>query len=230
MNYSENPHILVIDDDERIRTLVSKYLWKHDFIALEADDAEKAKEILKSFYVDLIVCDVMMPGQSGFEFVKDLREKNNKTPVILLTALGEVENRIEGLETGADDYLPKPFDPRELTLRIQALLRRVPKKVEAEEIKIGSFLFDMVHNQLIAKDKEDISLTELESKLLSVLAKSPNEPVAREVLADMADMSGTERAIDVQVTRLRKKMEEDPSNPKLLKTVRGKGYMLRLVS
>ena len=230
--FSERPHVLVIDDDERIRTLVSKYLWKNDFVTINAADAEEAKLLLKDFSVDLIVCDVMMPGQSGFEFTHELRLKKNNVPIILLTALGEVENRIEGLEYGADDYLPKPFDPRELVLRIKALLKWLPKKTTAKKIQIGSLWFDSEHNILVSenKDQENISLTELEAKLLSALLKTPNEVISRELLAEMCEMTGTERAIDVQVTRLRKKLEDDPAKPSYLKTVRGKGYMLRIAS
>ncbi len=210
--------------------LVARYLWKNDFVAIEAKDAEDAKRILKEFVIDLIVCDVMMPGQNGFKLTKELRSKSNKTPIILLTALGEVENRIEGFEQGADDYLPKPFDPKELTLRIQALLRRIPKEMQVKKVQIGSLWFDADHSVLELESGENSFLTELETKLLTALLKSTNQPVSREGLADMCDMSGTERAIDVQVTRLRKKMEEDPSNPRYLKTVRGKGYMLRVLS
>ncbi len=231
MLHSEQPHILVIDDDERIRTLVTRYLWKNEFVSMGAANAAEGKEILKNFEVDLIVADVMMPGQSGFEFTDELRSRHDKTPVILLTALGEVENRIEGLEKGADDYLAKPFDPKELVLRIKALLRRVPKKTEVKMVHIGPYWFDM--DQGILSRNEDgtdhILLTELETRLLSSLLKTPNDSVSREVLAERCGMSGTERAIDVQVTRLRKKLEEDPANPRLLKTVRGKGYMLRVI-
>lgn len=230
--FSERPHVLVIDDDERIRTLVSKYLWKNDFVTINAADAEEAKLLLKDFSVDLIVCDVMMPGQSGFEFTHELRLKKNNVPIILLTALGEVENRIEGLEYGADDYLPKPFDPRELVLRIKALLKWLPKKTIAKKIQIGSLWFDSEHNILVSENEnqQNISLTELEAKLLSALLKTPNEVISRELLAEMCEMTGTERAIDVQVTRLRKKLEDDPAKPSYLKTVRGKGYMLRIAS
>ncbi len=228
MTFSDLPHILVVDDDERIRTLIARYLWKHEFVAMCAADTAEAKIILKDFIVDLIVCDVMMPGQDGFEFVKELRAKSNHMPVILLTALGEVENRIQGFEMGADDYLPKPFDPKELTLRIQALLKRVPKKTRVKEVHIGPYIFDADHQQLSGGDGSSISLTELETKLLGALAGLPNEVITREGLADMCEMSGTDRAIDVQITRLRKKIEVDAANPKFIKTVRGKGYMLRM--
>ena len=231
MLHSDQPHILVIDDDERIRTLVTRYLWKNEFVSIAAANAQEAKDILKNFEVDLIVADVMMPGQTGFEFTNELRARNDNRPIILLTALGEVENRIEGFEKGADDYLPKPFDPKELVLRIKALLKRVPKNTEAKKVQIGPYWFD-VEQSLLSRDEagnKQVMLTELEAKLLSSLLKTPNDPVSREVLAERCDMSGTERAIDVQVTRLRKKLEEDPSNPRLLKTVRGKGYMLRVV-
>lgn len=231
--YAERPHILVIDDDARIRTLVSRYLWKQEFVALSAASAEEGLSILQDFDVDLIVCDVMMPGKSGFDFTEILRAGDHRTiPLILLTALGEVENRIEGFEKGADDYLPKPFDPQELVLRIKALLRRSTKKKAPDVLRIGAYHFNAEQSLLENKvdGHKDIRLTELESKLITALSKTPNQPVSREKLATLCEMDGSERAIDVQVTRLRKKIEVDPANPRLLRTVRGKGYLLKVES
>ena len=226
MQNADKPHILVIDDDVRILSLVSKYLSKEGFVVLRAENSEEGKEVIKNFELDLIVCDVMMPGENGFEFTKKLREYNSKIPLILLTALGEIENRIEGLETGADDYLSKPFDPRELVLRIKSLLKRTPRISTSKSVYLGSYQVNLEEN-FLESDKERVTLTEIEGRLLSALIKNSNHPVTRERLAELCDMTGTERAIDVQVTRLRKKLEVDPSQPKYLKTVRGKGYMLR---
>jgi two-component system phosphate regulon response regulator OmpR len=224
--FNQQPHILVVDDDDRIRTLVTRYLWKNNFVCLNADSGEAALEILKEFDVDLMVADVMMQGMSGLDLTQKVRKAYNALPVILLTALGEVENRIEGLEKGADDYLSKPFEPKELVLRIQALLRRSGKKTDASRVHIGSFEFNK-ESSTLQSGAEVIRLTELENRLLQSFLKNKNEPVSRDVLAELCDMKGSERAIDVQITRLRKKMETDPSNPRYLKTVRGKGYMLK---
>lgn len=228
--HAEKPHILVIDDDERIRTLVSKYLWKHDFIASIAPNANEAKKIIQNFQFDALVVDIMMPEISGLEFTKTLREEGNTIPLILLTALGEVDDRIIGFESGADDYLPKPFEPQELVLRLKALLRRAPSKRKlGEPHKIGVWEFSPENAQLVNTDSvhEIVKLTDLDVRLLTALLKHENEPVSREDLARYCDMDGSERAIDVQVTRLRKKLEEDTSNPKYLRTIRGKGYILR---
>lgn len=228
--FTDLPHILIVDDDERIRTLVSKYLWKRDFIATMVADAEEAEEAMLKFQFDALVVDVMMPGTTGLEFTRILREKNNYIPIILLTALGEVEDRISGFEKGADDYLPKPFEPEELVMRLKAILRRVPKKRKAQDAyKIGKWDVDLENNVLLSEDSPDqiIHLTDLDVRLLMALIKHENEPVSREDLARLCEVDGSERAIDVQVTRIRKKLEEDPSNPRFLRTLRGKGYMLR---
>lgn len=228
--FTDLPHILIIDDDERIRVLVSRYLWKRNFLAMMVADAEEAREAMGKFQFDALVVDVMMPGMSGLEFTRFLREKNNSIPIILLTALGEVEDRISGFEKGADDYLPKPFEPEELVMRLKALLRRVPKKRGAKEpYQIGSWRFDVENGVLRREDDEErvVHLTDLDVRLLRALIQHENEPVSREDLARLCEVDGSERAIDVQVTRIRKKLEEDPSNPKFLRTLRGKGYMLR---
>lgn len=230
MPFAEKPHILIIDDDARIRTLVSKYLWQNDFIAAMAGSAEEGVLILKDFEFDALVVDIMMPGDSGLEFTRKLRAAHNNVPVILLTALGDIENRIEGFEQGADDYLPKPFEPRELVLRLKALLKRQPKaSIMTLPTIIGEWQMDA--ERAILEHHSDparhIRLTDLETKLLAALLSRHNEVISREDLARMCDMESSERAIDVQVTRLRKKLEDDPANPRYLRTVRGKGYMLR---
>lgn len=228
--FTDLPHILIVDDDERIRSLVSRYLWKRDFVATMVADAGEAQEALLKFQFDALVVDVMMPGMNGLDFTRFLREENNAIPIILLTALGEVEDRISGFEKGADDYLPKPFEPEELVMRLKALFRRVPKKRKAQEIyKIGQWQFDVENSVLQSEDEVDgiVHLTDLDVRLLKALIKHENEPVSREDLARLCEVDGSERAIDVQVTRIRKKLEEDPSNPKFLRTLRGKGYMLR---
>jgi two-component system, OmpR family, phosphate regulon response regulator OmpR len=228
--FTDLPHILIVDDDERIRSLVSRYLWKRDFVATMVADAGEAQEALLKFQFDALVVDVMMPGMNGLDFTRFLREGNNTIPIILLTALGEVEDRISGFEKGADDYLPKPFEPEELVMRLKALLRRVPKNGKAQNsYKIGKWDVDLGDGVLLCEDDPDqvVHLTDLDVRLLKALIKHENEPVSREDLARLCNIDGSERAIDVQVTRIRKKLEEDPSNPKFLRTLRGKGYMLR---
>lgn len=221
-------NVLVIDDDERIRDLVSRYLNEHGYMALNAEDAEHAREIMEFFTFDILVVDVMMPGQSGVEFTQKLREENNTTPVLLLTAMGEVEDRITGLSVGADDYLSKPFDPRELVLRIEAILKRVPevKEDQVTKVKIGNWVFDVEHPELV-NDYEVVALTNVEANLLQILSQSPDEVVSREGLSEKCDLDPNKRTIDVQVTRLRRKLEENSNHPRYLQTVRGQGYLLR---
>lgn len=227
-DFSEMPNVLVIDDDERIRDLVSRYLNEHGYLAVKAEDAQQAHEVMKSFTFDILVVDVMMPGQTGVEFTQELRAKNNGTPVLLLTAMGEVEDRITGLSAGADDYLPKPFDPRELVLRIDAILKRVPKEKQekVKRIKIGRWEFDTDHPELVDGD-EHVALTNVEANLLQILAQTPDEVVARDGLSEKCDLDPNKRTIDVQVTRLRRKLEENSNHPRFLQTVRGQGYLLR---
>lgn len=226
-DHESRPHVLVVDDDRRIRDLLSRYLGEHGFIVLNAGDAAEAKALLKSFEVDVLVVDVMMPGQSGFEFTQEFREKR-QTPIILLTALGETDDRIEGFEAGADDYLPKPFEPRELVLRINAILKRTAKTVKVERpFKIGPWLFEPTLEEL-SGDHETVKLTAAEALLLKALGAHGGEVLSREELAAKCGVDAGERTIDVQVTRLRRKIEEDTKNPRYLQTVRGKGYMLRV--
>lgn len=231
-NYAELPHILVVDDDDRIRELVSRYLKEHGYFVSTAADAAEAKEILEFAQYDALIVDVMMPGQDGKEFTQELRQGNsqsNDVPVLLLTAMGEVEDKISGLETGADDYLTKPFDPRELVLRLEAILRRRPKYAveEVKEYQIGPWIYKVDYKELFS-DVQTIKLTDGETRMLTTLALKANDVVSRDDLANACDIDPENRTVDVQVTRLRRKLEEDSGSPRLLQTVRGKGYLLRV--
>lgn len=222
------PHVLIVDDDRRIRDLLGRYLGEHGFVIMVASDAQDAKEILQHFECDLMVVDVMMPGQSGLEFVQSYRTKQD-TPVLFLTALGETQDRIAGLEAGGDDYLAKPFEPRELLLRLQSLLKRRKKpKSAAQRFIIGSWHFDPEHGYLTGSDGQIQKLTAVEVALIKALAARPGEVVSREALAEYCGIDAGERTFDVQVTRLRRKIEEDTKNPRYLQTIRGKGYLLRI--
>ncbi|HEY6334539.1 MAG TPA: response regulator transcription factor [Alphaproteobacteria bacterium] len=222
------PHVLVVDDDKRLRELLRRYLSENGFRVTTAGNAVDAWARLEGFAFDLIVLDVMMPGQNGLDFTEALRRKS-QMPVLMLTAMGEPRDRIRGLERGADDYLPKPFEPRELVLRIQRILSRVPTQPVLEpltRVRLGAFVFDLRREEL-SRDGELIKLTESEARLLKVLASHAGEPLERERLAAESEMSGSGRTVDVQVTRLRRKIEPDPRVPRYLQTVRGKGYLLR---
>jgi len=219
-------HLLVVDDDDRIRELLHEYLARAGFRVTTAPDAAKAARLMEAFDFDLMVLDVMMPGEDGFSFTKRLRAKSgDHTPVLILTARGHSEDRIEGLTVGADDYLAKPFEPQELLLRIEAILRRAgPRETAPTVLSLGACEFDSERGELI-KDGDLIRLTEAEVELLRRLAKAANTPVDRlELARGTADATG--RAVDVQVTRLRRKIEDDPKNPRYLQTVRGVGYRL----
>ena len=221
------PHLLVVDDDERIRTLLSRYLAGQGFRVTSAEHAADAAAKLGAVSFDLLIVDVMMPGQSGFEFVADLRKRQDHVPVILLTARGEAEDRIHGLETGADDYLPKPFEPRELTLRINAILKRAvrpPPPAISQPIRFGDLVFDLVRGEL-RRGEEMVPLTTGEAQLMRILARAPGTTVPRGALAEPGT-TGESRAVDVQITRLRRKIEPDPRNPRYLQTVWGEGYVL----
>lgn len=220
------PHILVVDDDNRIRDLVSRYLKDNDFVVITAQDAADAREVMKGFEFDALVVDVMMPGETGLEFTNSLRKESN-LPVLLLTALGEVDDRVTGFEVGADDYLPKPFEPRELVARLNAILRRTAKKQEeARPLKIGRWHFDPNHDEL-SDGQDRLRLTAVEANLLRALASRSGEVMSRGELAAICGVEAGERTIDVQVTRLRRKIEEDTKAPRYLQTIRGKGYLLR---
>ncbi len=222
------PHVLVVDDDQRIRELVSRYLDKNGFVTMAAEDAGMARELLKRFEFDALVVDVMMPGESGLDFTTSLRETGD-LPVLLLTALGEADDRIAGLESGADDYLPKPFEPRELILRLQAILRRRPKpQKDVGPFRVGALRYDPGADVLADVESGEVQrLTAVEGNLLRALASRRGEVVSRDELAALCNMEAGERTIDVQVTRLRRKLEPDPKSPRYLQTVRGKGYLLR---
>ncbi|MGB0719087.1 MAG: response regulator [Bdellovibrionales bacterium] len=225
--YIDRPHVLVVDDDVRICDLVSRYLMREGFVVLTAHHAAEARAVLDVFAFDAIVCDVMMPGEDGMAFTRGLRDSSD-IPVLLLTALGEVDDRIKGLEAGADDYLAKPFEPRELVLRLQAILKRQVKAVEAEaaSFQIGPWVFD-VENAVLSGADGARDLTAVEANLLHVLAKHGGEVLSRDDLARLCKIKAGERAIDVQVTRLRRKIEGDSKAPEYLQTVRGKGYVLK---
>ena len=221
-------HLLVVDDDDRIRELLKEYLARAGFRVTAAPGGAQARKLIATLDFDLAVFDVMMPGEDGFSLTRWLREQKGatgKTPVLMLTAMSESGSRIEGLKLGADDYLPKPFEPEELLLRIEAILRRAADKpVQGEAISLGRCSFDPERGELTS-DGEPVKLTEAEVALLRQLARTPDEPVERlELARGTVDPSG--RAVDVQVTRLRRKIEADPKAPRYLQTVRGIGYRL----
>jgi len=225
--YADKPHILVVDDDTRICDLVGRYLHDNGFIVLKASSAAEAEDVLERFECDAMVLDVMMPEKTGVEFTKELRAAGAVLPILLLTALGETEDRISGFESGADDYLPKPFEPKELVLRLESILRRTQAKADTGTLfKIGSWRFDINYDEL-EKDGDILPLTSVEANLLRALGASAGEVVSRDDLAQRCGMDAGERTIDVQVTRLRRKIEEDTKAPRYLQTVRGKGYLLR---
>jgi len=221
-------HLLIVDDDDRIRELLKEYLARAGFRVSAANGGATARRLLGALDFDLAVFDVMMPGEDGFSLTRWLRDQRGaagRTPVLMLTARGEPENRIEGLKLGADDYLPKPFEPEELLLRIEAILRRAHDRPAAGgPLLLGRCTFDAERGELTC-DGEVVRLTEAEVSLLRQLARTPHEPVDRlELARDSSDPSG--RAVDVQVTRLRRKIEDDPKAPRYLQTVRGVGYRL----
>ena len=216
-------HILVVDDDDKIRSLIKQYLVEKGFLISTAENAEKAKKIIEIFNFNLIILDVMMPGQSGYDLTKELKESKN-IPIILLTAKGEVENRIHGLELGADDYLGKPFDPKELLLRVKNIIKMNldPNKVLLS--KIGEAELNL--NKMIIKLKNKVKKINLsEKKVLTKMLSSPGKIFSRLEIGKIANIT-KERSIDVMITRLRKKIEIDPKNPKFLQTIRGSGYVL----
>jgi two-component system phosphate regulon response regulator OmpR len=220
------PHLLVVDDDARLRELLRRYLSDNGFRVTTAKDAGDARAKLAAFAFDLIVLDVMMPGESGLELTQALRHEGT-VPVLLLTAMAEPEDRVNGLELGADDYLPKPFEPRELVLRIRNVLQRHPADDPVRrELRFGGCRFDLVRGELY-RGGDLVHLTAAEAALLSALAQKAPQAVAREELALSAQFSGNVRNVDVQMTRLRRKIERDPRFPRYLQTVRGTGYALR---
>ena len=227
------PHLLVVDDDARLRNLLRRYLTDSGFRVTAAADAKEARAQLASFAFDLVVLDVMMPGESGLDLTRALRADNppaDHVPVLLLTAMAEPEDRVNGLEQGADDYLAKPFEPRELVLRIRNILQRRPSVAEPPppppDIRFAGFRFDLNRGELF-RGADLVRLTAAETALLSSLAQRAPQAVSREELSQSAQFSGNVRNVDVQMTRLRRKVEPDPRNPRYLQTVRGTGYALR---
>lgn len=219
-------HILVVDDDRRLRQLLQRYLNEHGYRVSTAADAAEAKAALSNFAFDLMVLDVMMPGQDGVAFTRELRTAAD-LPILLLTARGEIEDRVDGLAAGADDYLPKPFDPRELLLRVATVLRRVPQVDPAPEpVRFGPFTFEPRRHELRRGDTP-VHLTDAEASLLAMLAEQPGTPVSRERLCLGGRIHGSERAVDTQMARLRRKIEPDLRHPRYLLTRRGEGYVLR---
>ncbi|MGB3316676.1 MAG: response regulator [Albidovulum sp.] len=235
MNGQADIHLLIVDDDERIRSLLQKFLIRSGFFVTAARDAAHARRLLGGLDFDLIVMDVMMPGEDGVSLTRSLRE-TMKTPILLLTAKGETADRIAGLEAGADDYLAKPFEPKELLLRINAILRRTPVAVETKVPKVlnlGPVRYDVDRGEMWRGDSL-VRLTATEAALMRIFAAKPGEPVSRtQLVEDLGRATGRgesgqaqERAVDVQITRLRRKFETDPKQPRYLQTVRGAGYML----
>ena len=224
----DDPHILVVDDDTRLRDLLRKYLSENGFRVTTASDAAEARARLGGLAFDLIVMDVMMPGEDGLDLTQALR-RTSEVPILMLTAMGEPQNRIDGLERGADDYLTKPFEPLELVLRIRTILRRAAARAPGPQtsiIRFGDCTFD-IDRQELRRHNVVVRLTAAEASLLKILAQNPGTTLSRQDLIDKGEMSGNSRTIDVQVTRLRRKVEADPKLPRHLQTVRGKGYVLR---
>ena len=216
-------HILVVDDDDGIRSLVKQYLNDNDFLVTTSNSAENAEQKILIVKFDLIVLDVMMSGKSGLEFIKDNKSKID-TPIILLTAKGETEDRVEGLEIGADDYLPKPFEPKELTLRIKNILNKTKKNNQKRIIDFDNIKIDL-NKLLIIKNENEFKINNTEKIILEKMINNPGKTFSREDIGKLIDLD-KERSIDVIITRLRKKIETDPKNPKYLQTLRGVGYVL----
>tara|TARA_Y100000816_G_scaffold292273_1_gene286712 strand:- start:3469 stop:4146 length:678 start_codon:yes stop_codon:yes gene_type:complete len=216
-------HILVVDDDDGIRTLVKKYLNENNYLVTSAKNAEDASEKVRIIKFDLIILDIMMPGKSGLEFIKENIKKID-TPIILLTAKGEATDRIEGLEIGADDYLPKPFEPKELVLRIQNIITKTKIKNQKKIVNFENIKIDL-NKQLIFKNNMEFKINKTEKIILERMINNPGKTFSREDIGLLIDLD-KERSIDVIITRLRKKIETDPKNPKFLQTIRGTGYVL----
>jgi two-component system phosphate regulon response regulator OmpR len=218
-----NGHILVVDDDEGIRNLIKQYLTENNFLITTASNAEDAKEKISIIKFDLIVLDIMMPGKTGLEFTLENKNKIN-TPIILLTAKGEATERIKGLEVGADDYLPKPFEPKELILRIKNILNKTKNKNQKKIIEFDSIKINL-NKSLIIQNKKEFKINNTEKIILEKMINAPGEVFSRESIGKLIDLD-KERSIDVIITRLRKKIEINPKNPKYLQTIRGAGYVL----
>ncbi len=216
-------HILVVDDDDGIRSLVKKYLNENNYLVTTAESAEEASEKIKIIKFDLIILDIMMPGKNGLEFIAE-NKKKLETPIILLTAKGQANERIEGLEIGADDYLPKPFEPRELILRINNIVGKTKKNDQIRIIKFENIKIDL-NKQIIFRDNEEYKINNTEKIILEKMINNPGKTFSREEIGFLIELD-KERSIDVIITRLRKKIEINPKNPKFLQTIRGAGYVL----
>ena len=216
-------HILVVDDDDRIRELLKEYLTEENYLISTSNNAENAKQKIEMIKFDIIILDIMMPGQSGLDLTHNLREKIN-TPIILLTAMGEPNERIEGLEKGADDYLSKPFEPKELVLRIQNILKKTESKIQVNEIEFNEININL-KKLVITKKNNSHKINNTEKIILEKMINSPGQTFSREQIGKLIKID-KERSIDVIITRLRKKIEDDPKNPKYLQTIRGAGYVL----
>ena len=216
-------HILVVDDDDGIRSLVKKYLNENNYLVTTAINAEDANEKVNIIKFDLIILDIMMPGKNGLEFIEE-NKKKIETPIILLTAKGQASERIEGLETGADDYLPKPFEPKELILRIQNIIDKTKQKIQKRFIEFENIKIDL-NKQLIFRNNSEFKINNTEKKILERMINKPGKIFSREEIGQLIDID-KERSVDVIITRLRKKIEESPKTPKFLQTIRGAGYVL----
>jgi len=224
-HFTDKPHILIVDDDDRLRALLQKFLGEQGFMVTAASDAAEARRKMQWFDFDLMVLDVMMPGETGLELLESMSAAHH-TPVLMLSAMAEADDRIAGLEIGAEDYLIKPFEPKELVLRVRSILRRTDmKKEKARTISFGNSTFDLASG-LLKRDGKTIALTSSEAAMLKLLAENKGSPVTREDLSGQMAGGASERSVDVQITRLRKKIEETDGKPIYLQTVRGAGYVL----
>ena len=222
------PHILIVDDDKRILQLINDYLIKNNFRISTADNALKAREKIENIEFDLIILDIMMPGESGLELTDTLKKNNFKTPILLLSALGSADDRIKGLEIGANDYLAKPFEPKELLLRMKNLIKKNKyNKQKTKIVKFGPYTFNL-KKEILKKNGKIFILTSSEAKLLYILAKNDGKPIIRYNLSKILNIPNTSRALDVQITRLRNKIENNKKFPTYIQTVRGRGYVLKI--
>ena len=222
------PHILIVDDDKRILQLINDYLIKNNFRISTADNALKAREKIENIEFDLIVLDIMMPGESGLKLTDTLKKNNFKTPILLLSALGNADDRIKGLEIGANDYLAKPFEPKELLLRMKNLIKKNKyNKQKTKIVKFGPYTFNL-KKEILKKNGKIFILTSSEAKLLYILAKNDGKPIIRYNLSKILNIPNTSRALDVQITRLRNKIENNKKFPTYIQTVRGRGYVLKI--
>ena len=221
------PHILIVDDDKRILELINDYLIKNNFMVSIANNAMEARKKIENIEFDLIILDIMMPGESGLKLTSSLKKNNFKTPIVLLSALGKPEDRIKGLEIGASDYLPKPFEPKELLLRMNNLIQKNKFDSKKKIIKFGPYTFNL-KNEILKKNGKNFILTSSETRLLCILAKNDGKPIFRDNLSKILNIPSTSRALDVQVTRLRNKIEGNKKFPSYIQTGRGRGYVLKV--